>query len=48
MIGKINLFWKTVSEKLNNVSTPENAGNHMAPKSIAAISHDERKELRKK
>ncbi|GJX27708.1 hypothetical protein Tco_0235787 [Tanacetum coccineum] len=48
MIGKINLLWKTVSEKLNDVSTPENAGNSMAPKSIAAISHDEREELRKK
>ncbi|GJU92287.1 hypothetical protein Tco_1304710 [Tanacetum coccineum] len=48
MIGKINLFWKTVSEKLNDVSTPENAGNSMAPKSISAISHDEREELRNK
>ncbi|GJR04834.1 hypothetical protein Tco_0527818 [Tanacetum coccineum] len=48
MIGKINLLWKTVSEKLNNVSTLENARNPMAPKSIAAISHDEREELRKK
>ncbi|GJR13253.1 hypothetical protein Tco_0795905 [Tanacetum coccineum] len=48
MIGKINLLWKTISEKLNNVSTPENIGNPMAPKSIAAISHDERGELRKK
>ncbi|GKB79276.1 hypothetical protein Tco_0946171 [Tanacetum coccineum] len=48
MIGKINLLWKTVSEKLNDVSTPENAGNSMAPKSIAAISHAEREELRKK
>ncbi|GJU79666.1 MAK10-like protein [Tanacetum coccineum] len=48
MIGKINLLWKTVSEKLNNVSTPENARNSMAPKSIAAISHDERGELRRK
>ncbi|GJW67954.1 MAK10-like protein [Tanacetum coccineum] len=47
MIGKINLLWKTVSEKLNNVSTSENARNTMAPKSIAAISHDEREELRK-
>ncbi|GKD01676.1 hypothetical protein Tco_1171950 [Tanacetum coccineum] len=27
---------------------PENAGNSMAPKSIAAISHDEKEELRKK
>ncbi|GJY96356.1 hypothetical protein Tco_0513266 [Tanacetum coccineum] len=48
MIGKINHLWKTVSEKLNNVSTPENAENPMAPKSIAAIIHDEREELRKK
>ncbi|GKA02832.1 MAK10-like protein [Tanacetum coccineum] len=48
MIGKINLLWKTVSEKLNNVSTPENIGNPMAPKSIAAINHDEMEELRKK
>ncbi|GKA29189.1 hypothetical protein Tco_0715434 [Tanacetum coccineum] len=48
MIGKINLLWKTISEKLNNVSTPNNTGNPMAPKSIATISHDEREELRKK
>ncbi|GJV81957.1 hypothetical protein Tco_1517827, partial [Tanacetum coccineum] len=48
MIGKINLLWKTVSEKLNDVSTPENAGNSMAPKSIAAISHVGREELRMK
>ncbi|GJW74830.1 hypothetical protein Tco_0134200 [Tanacetum coccineum] len=48
MIGKINLLWKTICEKLNNVSTLENAGNPMAPKSIVAISHDEREELRKK
>ncbi|GJS66234.1 protein kinase-like domain, concanavalin A-like lectin/glucanase domain protein [Tanacetum coccineum] len=46
--GKINLLWKTISEKLNSVSTPENIGNPMAPKSIVAISHDEREELRKK
>nr|GEU34189.1 hypothetical protein [Tanacetum cinerariifolium] len=48
MIGKINLLWKTVSEKLNDVSTSKNAGNSMAPKSIAAISQAEREELRKK
>ncbi|GJY55272.1 MAK10-like protein [Tanacetum coccineum] len=48
MIGKINLLWKTVSEKLNDVSTPENTGNSMAPKNIAAISHVEREELKKK
>ncbi|GJS58317.1 MAK10-like protein [Tanacetum coccineum] len=47
-IRKINLLWKIVSEKLNNASPPENAGNFMAPKSIAAISHDEKVELRKK
>ncbi|GJZ08500.1 hypothetical protein Tco_0542783 [Tanacetum coccineum] len=48
MIRKINLLWKTISEKLSNVSALENTGNPMAPKSIAAISHDEREELRKK
>ncbi|GJS81159.1 hypothetical protein Tco_0747700 [Tanacetum coccineum] len=48
MIGKINLLWKTVSEKLNDVSTPENIGNSISHKSIAAISHDKREELRKK
>ncbi|GJW83999.1 hypothetical protein Tco_0157144 [Tanacetum coccineum] len=32
---------------LNDASPPENEGNSMAPKSIAAISHDEREELRK-
>ncbi|GKF08476.1 hypothetical protein Tco_0042700 [Tanacetum coccineum] len=48
MIGKINLLWKTVSEKLSNLSAPENTGNPMAPKSIAAISHEEREELKKK
>ncbi|GJV64937.1 zinc finger, CCHC-type containing protein, partial [Tanacetum coccineum] len=47
VIGKINLLWKTISEKLNDVSTPENAGNSMAPKSIAVISQAEREELRK-
>ncbi|GJT32782.1 hypothetical protein Tco_0923201 [Tanacetum coccineum] len=48
MIGKIDLLWKTVFEKLNDVFTPENAGNSMAPKSIAAISQVEREELKKK
>nr|GEV04683.1 hypothetical protein [Tanacetum cinerariifolium] len=48
MIGKINLLWKTVSEKLNDVSTSENARNSMAPKSIAVISHAKREELKKK
>ncbi|GKB99170.1 hypothetical protein Tco_0985307 [Tanacetum coccineum] len=48
MIGKINLLWKTVSEKLNDASSSETAGNSMVPKSIAAISYDEREELIKK
>ncbi|GJS85311.1 hypothetical protein Tco_0751852 [Tanacetum coccineum] len=48
MIGKNNLLWKTVSEKLNDVYTLKNAGNSMAHKSIAAINHEERGELRKK
>ncbi|GKC55441.1 hypothetical protein Tco_1078186 [Tanacetum coccineum] len=48
MIEKINFLWRTVSKKFNDVSTPENTGNSMALKSIAAISHDEREELRKK
>ncbi|GKA37025.1 MAK10-like protein [Tanacetum coccineum] len=47
MIGKINLLWKTVFEKLNDVSTLKNAGNSMVYKSNAA-RHDEREELRKK
>ncbi|GKF62386.1 hypothetical protein Tco_0182440, partial [Tanacetum coccineum] len=47
MIGKINLLWKIASEELNNVTSTENAGNHIALKSVAAISHDEREELRK-
>ncbi|GJU96370.1 hypothetical protein Tco_1321126 [Tanacetum coccineum] len=48
MTGKINLLWKTVSKKLNDASPPKNAGNSMAPKSIAAISHDKKEELKKK
>ncbi|GJU86876.1 hypothetical protein Tco_1294422 [Tanacetum coccineum] len=48
MIGKINLLWKTISENLNDVSSLENARNSIAPRSIAAISHDKREELRKK
>ncbi|GJV26028.1 hypothetical protein Tco_1378723 [Tanacetum coccineum] len=48
MIGKINLLWKTVYEKLNDASPLENAGSSMTPRSIAAISHDEKEELRKK
>ncbi|GKB11555.1 hypothetical protein Tco_0845478 [Tanacetum coccineum] len=48
MIEKVNLLWKIVFEKLNDTSPPENAGNAMAPKSIAVISHDEKEELGKK
>ncbi|GKB32973.1 hypothetical protein Tco_0872374 [Tanacetum coccineum] len=48
MIEKVNLLWKTVSKKLNDTSYPENAGNSIAPKSIVAINHDEKKELIKK
>ncbi|GJR52338.1 hypothetical protein Tco_1402859 [Tanacetum coccineum] len=48
MIGKINFLWKNVSEKINSLSTHENAGNPTASKSITAISHDKREELRKK
>ncbi|GKA99767.1 hypothetical protein Tco_0827761 [Tanacetum coccineum] len=39
---------KTVSKKLNDASTLENAGNSMAPKSITGISHAEKEELKKK
>ncbi|GKC78181.1 hypothetical protein Tco_1128955 [Tanacetum coccineum] len=48
MIGKINLLWKTVSEKLNDAPISESAGNSMASENIASISHIEREELRRK
>nr|GEW11636.1 hypothetical protein [Tanacetum cinerariifolium] len=48
MIGKINLLWKTVSEKLNDAPKSESAGNSMAFKNIASISHIDREELRRK
>ncbi|GJV94183.1 hypothetical protein Tco_1541996 [Tanacetum coccineum] len=48
MTKKINLLWKTVFEKLNDVSTLDNTTYLMAPKSIAKISHNKREELRKK
>ncbi|GJV53713.1 hypothetical protein Tco_1449454 [Tanacetum coccineum] len=48
MIRNINLLWKTVSEKLNDASTPENTRNSMAPKSITTISYVKKEELRKK
>ncbi|GJZ31230.1 MAK10-like protein [Tanacetum coccineum] len=46
MIGKINLLWKTVSEKLNDAHIPECAGDFMASENNALISHIEREELR--
>ncbi|GJW83960.1 protein kinase-like domain, concanavalin A-like lectin/glucanase domain protein [Tanacetum coccineum] len=48
MIGKINLLWKTVSEKLNDAPVPESAGNSMTSENIASFSHIEKEELRKK
>ncbi|GKB20258.1 hypothetical protein Tco_0854181 [Tanacetum coccineum] len=39
MIGKINLLWKTVSEKLYDAPVPGSAGDSMASKNIASISH---------
>ncbi|GJR26494.1 hypothetical protein Tco_1102726 [Tanacetum coccineum] len=39
MIGKINLLWKTISEKLYDAPVPESAGDSMASKNIASISH---------
>ncbi|GKE31359.1 hypothetical protein Tco_1450681 [Tanacetum coccineum] len=48
MIGKINLLWKTVSEKLNDAPVPESARNSMTSENIASISHIEREELNKK
>ncbi|GJU24949.1 MAK10-like protein [Tanacetum coccineum] len=48
MIGKINLLWKTVSEKLNDAHIPESAGDSMAFENTASISHIEREELRRK
>ncbi|GJY57634.1 RNA-directed DNA polymerase, eukaryota, reverse transcriptase zinc-binding domain protein [Tanacetum coccineum] len=48
MIEKVNLLWNTIFEKLNDTSSPKNAGNSMAPKSTAAISYAEKEELRKK
>ncbi|GJX69679.1 zinc finger, CCHC-type containing protein [Tanacetum coccineum] len=48
MIGKINLLWKTISEKLNDAPIPESTGNSMASENIASISHIKREELRRK
>ncbi|GJS18231.1 hypothetical protein Tco_0412703 [Tanacetum coccineum] len=48
MIGKINLLWKTVSEKLNDAPIPESAGDSMASKNTGSISHIKREELRRK
>ncbi|GJR86029.1 MAK10-like protein [Tanacetum coccineum] len=48
MIGKINLLWKTISERLNDAHVPESVGNPMASENIASISHIEREELKRK
>ncbi|GJZ08680.1 hypothetical protein Tco_0542963 [Tanacetum coccineum] len=48
IIGKFNLLWKTVSEKLNDAPISESARNSMALENIASISHIEMEELRRK
>ncbi|GJS19637.1 putative reverse transcriptase domain-containing protein [Tanacetum coccineum] len=48
MIGKINLLWKTVSEKLNDAPVPKSTRNSMAFENIASISHIKREELRRR
>ncbi|GJU42140.1 zinc finger, CCHC-type containing protein [Tanacetum coccineum] len=48
IIGKINLLWKNVSEKLNDAYIPKSVGNSMASKNITSISHIEREELIRK
>ncbi|GJT24774.1 hypothetical protein Tco_0894711 [Tanacetum coccineum] len=47
MIGKINLLWKNVSEKLNDAPIPESAENFMASENIASISLIGREEFRR-
>nr|GEU59962.1 hypothetical protein [Tanacetum cinerariifolium] len=48
MIGKINLSYKIVFEKLNDAPISESARNSIASKNITLISHIEREELRRK
>nr|GEW39459.1 hypothetical protein [Tanacetum cinerariifolium] len=48
MIVNINLLWKTIFEKVNDVSALKNGRNSMAPKSIVAMIHVEKEELKKK
>ncbi|GKB21526.1 hypothetical protein Tco_0855449 [Tanacetum coccineum] len=48
IIGKINLLWETISEKLNDARVLKSVGDSMASKNIASISHIEREELRRK
>nr|GEU29579.1 hypothetical protein [Tanacetum cinerariifolium] len=47
MIEKINLLCKTIFEKLNDAPILELAGNSMAFKNIASISHIKREELKR-
>ncbi|GKB26296.1 hypothetical protein Tco_0865697 [Tanacetum coccineum] len=48
MIGKINLLWKAIFEKLDDTPTPDTVGNSMAHKNIASISHVKREKLQSK
>nr|GEU56021.1 hypothetical protein [Tanacetum cinerariifolium] len=48
MIGKINLLWKIVFEKLNDVPISEPAGNSMAFENVASIIHIKREDLIRK
>ncbi|GJS36732.1 hypothetical protein Tco_0535114 [Tanacetum coccineum] len=48
IIGKINLMWKTVSEKLNDAPILESTRDSMAFENTASISHIKREELRRK
>nr|GEV72547.1 hypothetical protein [Tanacetum cinerariifolium] len=48
MIGKINLLWKIVSEKLNALSTPKNTRNSIAPKALQQSVTSKGKNLGKK
>ncbi|GJS68241.1 hypothetical protein Tco_0682806 [Tanacetum coccineum] len=48
MIGKINLLWKIISKKLNDAPVPKSAGDSMASKNTASISHIKMEELRRK
>ncbi|GJY18590.1 MAK10-like protein [Tanacetum coccineum] len=48
MTSKINLLWKTVSEKLDDTSTRNTAGNLMAQMNFASTNYPTKEELRGK